>query len=105
MNVEVLSDPKSVARMAATIIDEALQSVADRGAFVMAVSGGHTPWKMLRAVTDMTVPWQAVHTVEVDERIPPQGHAARSLTHLSESLNGTPIQSEQICAMPLESAE
>ena len=103
MNVEVLSDSESVAKRAATILaDDAWQAVADRGAFVMALSCGQTPSKMLRALTDMTVPWQAVRIFEVDEREAPAGHAG---THILESLKGTPIRSEQICAMPVESPE
>ena len=103
MNVEVLSDSESVAKRAATIIaDDAWQAVVDRGALVMALSCGQTPSKMLRALTDMTVPWQAVRIFEVDEREAPAGHAG---THILESLKGAPIRSEQICAMPVESPE
>ena len=41
MNIEVLADSGSVAQRAASIIaDEALEAIAARGSFVMAVSGG-----------------------------------------------------------------
>ena len=49
MNIEVFSDSGSVAQRAAGIIaEEAWDAIAARGLFVMAVSGGHTPWLMLR---------------------------------------------------------
>jgi 6-phosphogluconolactonase/glucosamine-6-phosphate isomerase/deaminase len=51
MKTEVLSDVDSVARKGAALIAaEARAAVADRGRFVMAVSGGHTPWLMLGAL-------------------------------------------------------
>src|SRR5690349_8142588 len=53
MRTEVLTDAEAVARKAATLIAaEARKAVAARGRFVMAVSGGHTPWVMLRALAE-----------------------------------------------------
>jgi 6-phosphogluconolactonase len=53
MKIEILQDSQSVAQKAAAIIvDEAWEAVTARGMFVMAVSGGHTPWLMLRALAD-----------------------------------------------------
>ena len=52
----------------------------------MAVSGGSTPWLMLRALADEQIPWENVHVVQVDERVAPAGDPERNLTHLRESL-------------------
>jgi 6-phosphogluconolactonase len=72
----------------------------------MAVSGGHTPWLMLRALAAADVPWPGVHIVQVDERVAPAGHADRNLTHLRESLlDHAPLRAEQIHDMPVESAD
>ena len=60
---------------AAVIAAEARAAVAARGRFVMAVSGGHTPWQMLRALADEDVPWKSVHVVQVDERVAPAGRS------------------------------
>ena len=50
MKIEILPDADAVARKAAEVIAaDARASVLARGRFVMAVSGGHTPWQMLRA--------------------------------------------------------
>jgi 6-phosphogluconolactonase len=50
------------------------------------------------------VPWKDVHVVQVDERVAPEGDPDRNLTHLRESLlDHSPLRSEQIYAMPVES--
>lgn len=107
MNIEVLESADSVARKAAAMIAaDARSAAASHGRFVMAVSGGRTPWMMLRALTAEDVPWAAVHVVQVDERVAPAGHADRNLTHLKESLlDHAPLAAEQIHAMPVESPD
>jgi len=106
MKIEVYSDADAVAQNAAAIVAaEARAVVADRGVFVMAVSGGHTPWQMLGALAGEDVPWDAVHVVQVDERVAPQGDPDRNLTHLRESLlRHAPLRPERIHAMPVESS-
>jgi 6-phosphogluconolactonase len=107
MNIEVLDNADSVAQRAAAIIaSEARAAAAARGRFLMAVSGGHTPWVMLRALVNEDVPWSAVHVVQVDERVAPAGHPDRNLTHLRESLlEHAPLLREQIHDMPVESPD
>src|SRR4029077_13490684 len=107
MNIEILIDADAVARKAAEIIAaEARAAVAERGRFIMAVSGGHTPWKMLRALANEKVPWEGVHVVQVDERVAPAGDPDRNLTHLRDSLLAhCPLRPEQVHAMPVESAD
>ena len=104
MRIEVLADADAVARKAASVIAaEARQTVPVRGRFIMAVSGGHTPWVMLRALADEDVPWTSVHIFQVDERVAPEGHADRNLTHLRVSLlEHAPMPAGQIYAMPVE---
>src|SRR6266404_8529005 len=104
MKVEVLEDADSVARAAAaTIAADARAVIAARGRFALAVSGGHTPWVMLRALAEEEVPWANVHLAQVDERVAPPGHADRNLTHLHESLlERAPLPPDQLYAMPVE---
>ena len=72
----------------------------------MAVSGGHTPWVMLRALAGEGVPWDKVHMTQVDERVAPAGHPDRNPTHLRESLlEHAPLPPEQIYAMPVEAPD
>jgi 6-phosphogluconolactonase len=104
MKVEVLPDDAAVARRAAAVVAaEARAAVAARSRFVVAVSGGKTPWQMLRYLADEEVPWDGVHVVQVDERVAPAGDPDRNLTHLRESLlDHTPLRPEQVHAMPVE---
>jgi 6-phosphogluconolactonase len=107
MKIEVLADADSVARAgAAFTAEEARAAVAARGRFIVAFSGGRTPWKMLRALADEKVPWAGVHVVQVDERVAPAGDPDRNLTHLRESLLAhCPLPPEHVHPMPVESAD
>ena len=105
MKVEVFSDADAVARQAAALIaTEARAAVAARGRFIVAVSGGHTPWAMLRALSGEDVPWPNVYVTQVDERVAPAGDPDRNLTHIRESLRA-PLPPEQILAMPVEAPD
>ncbi len=107
MQVEILADADAVAkRAAATIAADARAAVAARGRFIMAVSGGHTPWVMLRELANEDVPWANVHVFQIDERIAPAGDPDRNLTHLRASLlEHAPLPQEQIYAMPVEMSD
>jgi 6-phosphogluconolactonase len=107
MKLEVFDDADSVAKAAAaTIAADARAAVAARGHFAFAVSGGHTPWIMLRALANEDVPWKAVHIYQVDERVAPAGDPDRNLTHLQESLlEHAPLPPDQIHAMPVEAPD
>ena len=107
MKIEALADADSVARAGAALTAAAARAaVAARGRFIVAFSGGHTPWQMLRALADEQVPWAGVHVVQVDERVAPAGDPDRNLTHLRESLLARcPLRPEQVHAMPVESAD
>ena len=107
MNIEVYPDDNVVARKAAGIIaDAARAAVAARGRFVVAVSGGHTPWLMLRALAADELPWQQVHIVQVDERVAPAADPDRNLAHLRASLlDHAPLPPDHIHAMPVEAAD
>jgi 6-phosphogluconolactonase len=104
MKVEIFPDGTTVAKKAAQFIAaQARAAVADRGLFTLAVSGGHTPWQMLRLLATEDVPWKGVHLFQVDERVAPAGDKDRNLTHLKESLLGTvKLLPGQVHAMPVE---
>jgi len=103
MQIEIHSDAGAVALAGAKLIaKEARDAVATRGKFVMAVSGGKTPWVMLRHLAQQDVPWKDVHVFQVDERVAPEGDPDRNLTHLRESLlEHAPLRPDQIHAMPV----
>ena len=108
MTLEVLDDVDSVARHAAEVMAmEARAAVRARGRFTVAISGGRTPWVMLRALSERDdVPWGNVHLLQVDERVAPADHADRNLTHLRDSLLvGRRANAVHTEAMPVESAD
>ena len=107
MKIEVHPDDDLVARKAAAIIAvDARAAVSSRGRFIMAVSGGRTPWLMLRALAGEQLPLENVHVVQVDERVAPAGDPDRNLGHLRESLlDHAPLLPEHIHAMPVEAAD
>jgi 6-phosphogluconolactonase len=107
MKIEIFPNADAVAQKGAEIIaTEARAAVKARGRFIVAVSGGHTPWQMLRALASEHVPWEGVNVVQVDERVAPTGDPERNLTHLYESLlEHAPLRREQIYAMPVEALE
>ena len=107
MEIKVLASAEAVAREGAAIIAaEARAAIAARGHFILAVSGGHAPWLMLRDLAGEDVPWNGVHVAQVDERVAPAGHPDRNLTHLRESLlDHAPLRAEQVYAMPVEASE
>lgn len=87
MQTDVLADPAAVAKSAARFIaSQAAAAINARGRFKFAVSGGRTPWQMLRALADENVDWTNVHLFQVDERVAPAGDDVRNLTHIRGSL-------------------
>jgi 6-phosphogluconolactonase len=104
MRIEVLEDGDAAARRGAEwLADEARAAVAARGRFALAVSGGRSPWQMLRALADEDVPWRGVHLFQVDERAAPAGDPARNWTHVRECLlDHVQIPPAQLHPMPVE---
>jgi 6-phosphogluconolactonase len=100
-----LANAAAVAAEAAKVIaSEGRAAVRARGRFTLAVSGGRTPWQMLRALAQEDVPWPSLYLFQVDERMAPAGHPERNLTHLHDSLlKSVPLPPEQVCAMPVNS--
>lgn len=107
MKIHVYPDDETVARNAAALIAAELRAaVASRGRFIMAVSGGRTPWQMLRALADEPLPWQHVHLFQVDERVAPATDPDRNLAHLRASLlDRAPFPPDHIHPMPVEAAD
>ncbi len=105
--IRILADADTVAQEAAKVIAAAARSaVAGRGRFIVAVSGGRTPWQMLRVLADEDVPWNGVHVVQVDERIAAARDPDRNLTHVRESLLAhAPLPPENLHAMPVEETD
>ena len=104
MQVDVLTDPAAVARTAAQFIAaQATAAIVARGRFKFAVSGGHTPWAMLRELSTLDVDWTNVFLFQVDERVAPPGDDSRNLTHIRASLvDRVPMPVANVFPMPVE---
>lgn len=107
LSIEILDRSDSAAHRAAEMIAEsAREAIAARGRFILAVSGGRSPWAMWRALAGKKIPWEKVHVVQVDERVAPEGHADRNLTHLRASLlDHAPLRPGHVHAMPVEAPD
>jgi 6-phosphogluconolactonase len=100
LQVEVQPDAEAVAERASELVAQrAREAVAGHGRFTFAVSGGHTPWAMFRALAGEGLPWGQMTIFQVDERVAPDGDPDRNLTHLKESL--PPTVTADIRPMPV----
>jgi len=87
LRLEIFPDADAVALHAARLVAAAARdAVTARGGFTLAVSGGRTPWALLRALATEDVPWAAVSLFQVDERVAPEGDPDRTWTHVRASL-------------------
>jgi len=107
MKIEILRDADAVAVRAAELIAEVVRTaVAERGRCALAVSGGRTPWQMLRELAVQALPWRDIHIFQIDERVAPSGDADRNLTHIAESLTSrVALPAKNMHAMPVENAD
>ena len=107
MKIQVLADADAVAKAGAEVVAEAARSaVATRGRCSLALSGGRTPWLMLRALVDQEVPWRQVEIFQVDERVAPADSPERNLKHLRESLLArVPLPPDNLHPMPVEESD
>jgi 6-phosphogluconolactonase len=107
VKLEVHRDDEAVARSAAAIVAADLRAaVASRGRFLMAVSGGRTPWRMLRMLAHESLPWPQVHLFQADERVVPADDPERNFAHVRASLlDHAPLQPDHVHPMPVEAAD
>jgi 6-phosphogluconolactonase len=99
--LQVLPDADTAARRAAEVIAGRLQrSVATRGQFCLALSGGSAAIEMFEALAAKSLPWSQVEIYQVDERVAPRASSHRNLTSIDEAFGGTEAR---IVAMPVDS--
>jgi 6-phosphogluconolactonase len=104
VRTEFLPDPGAVAmRAAERIAQVAREAATERGRCALAISGGTTPWRTLRALAEEDVPWDRVHLFQVDERVAPSGDPERNYFSLKEALiDRIAIPSANVHPMPVE---
>jgi 6-phosphogluconolactonase len=89
--VQVFDDAEAVARAAAELFARlSRESVEERGAFSVALSGGTTPRRVYELLAGEefrdAVPWSKVHVFFGDERTVPADHAESNYRMASEAL-------------------
>ncbi len=104
MKVEILPDAAATCRRAAEWLGGHIRArLAGQPRFVMALSGGATPWPMLDALAGEPVDWRRLHVVQTDERIAPDADPARNLGQLRAHLVArVALAPAQLHAMPVE---
>lgn len=79
--------PDAFAMTSATWLASTIADVVhQRGVCHLAVSGGSTPLPTFALLATMDVTWSQVHIWQVDERVAPDGDAARNATGLDATL-------------------
>ena len=73
-NVEIVSDPESLARRSVEIfVADARKAIETQNVFYVAISGGHTPRRFFELLGELpqasSLPWDRVQLFWVDERI------------------------------------
>jgi 6-phosphogluconolactonase len=96
----------AAARAAEEIAVACHEAVVARGAALIAVSGGTTPWRMLEQLCARELPWHRIRIAQVDERIVERGDPRRNLTQLERILVADgPLPASNLLAMPVEAAD
>lgn len=85
--MEVIRAGPDLTEAAAGVLLRALQErLQDRARVSLALSGGRTPWPILRSLAQTGLEWNRVDIYQVDERVAPANDPARNLTELTTAL-------------------
>ncbi|MCF8144342.1 MAG: 6-phosphogluconolactonase [Deltaproteobacteria bacterium] len=107
MKIMIASDPADLARKGAAIVSQTAQmSVALRGRFMVALSGGSTPRPMHRLLCEAPhlneIPWDRTHIFWVDERcVPADDPASNYGAARADLLDRVPVLPHQVHPMPM----
>lgn len=103
MKTEIFPLAEQVAARAAAYLEQVIrEALTQQKSFSLAISGGRTPWEMLKILSKVDLPWQRINLFQVDERVAPDGHPERNLTQLFQAIAGTPMVTQlRIFPMPV----
>jgi 6-phosphogluconolactonase len=106
MRVQVVPEDRLAARGAEYAAGVLRAAVAARGRATVAFSGGSTAGPLLAALAEADVPWSALHVLQVDERVAPDGHPDRNLTLLRRHLlDHVPVPADALHTMPVDEVD
>ena len=101
-NLVVVGSDRLPAAAAAHVAQLGRRCLAERGRFVLALSGGTTPEPMCAALFRMDLDWSRAAILQVDERIAPAGHPDRNLGMIRRTLTGTAATAAELVPMPVD---
>jgi 6-phosphogluconolactonase len=84
--------------VAAHLADSLSKAVRD-GRALFAVAGGKTPEPILAALARESLGWDQIDIVPTDERLAPDGHAARNVDFLAHCLQGATAAGARVIAL------
>src|SRR5258708_22236464 len=104
MRIHVLPTSEMAAERAAEWLrTEIGRACAQRGRCLLALSGGRTPWRMLRDLRRLRVHWHDLQVFQVDERVVPATDERRNSRQIADLLIAPDaLGSAQFHAMPVE---
>ena len=104
--LEVAADAAGAARKAAAFIAGRIREASAEGRhFMLALSGGTSPKRMFKELSEQELSWGQVHLAQVDERLAPMG-PERNLSLLQEDLiDHVDLPKENLHAMPVETED
>src|SRR6202166_5228593 len=104
MRIHVLPTPEMAAERAAEWLrTEIGRACAQRGRCLLALSGGRTPWRMLRDLRRLRVHWHDLQVFQVDERGVPENDERRNARQIADLLVAPAmLHAAQFHAMPVE---
>jgi 6-phosphogluconolactonase len=85
------------------VIEDAARAALGRSSFWVALSGGRSPWEMLRELDPDALGEPGTTIFQVDERVAPEGDDSRNLTHLRECLSNEAAR--RLLPMPVNDAD
>lgn len=107
-NVEIVADPEGLARKSVELfVSDAQKAIEAKGAFYVAISGGHTPkrfFELLGEVPEATsLAWDKIQLFWVDERyVPPDSECSNYKLAADTFLNKVGIPDTNIHRIPTE---
>lgn len=96
--IQIFKDLSALSQAAAKIfIESAAQAIAERGQFLVALSGGNTPMALYRLLVDAPMDWPRVHVFWGDERCVPVDDPGNSYAQARDVLLArVPIPADQV---------
>jgi 6-phosphogluconolactonase len=97
-DIRVFENSEELAIQSAALFSEhAQQAIAERGAFFVLLSGGHTPVGMFSRMTKLSLPWDKIHWFWGDDRmVPPDNPESNYLNFRTHFLDHVRVPEENV---------